>query len=291
MLQGHFLTAMRHSLFGYFIPCNSPFMPFTLNIKKFSRYKYHKQLEELGDLRDKVLNIAVVDDEQIIREQICNYIGKQCAGCHVKAYETGKALLESGKHFDIVFLDIQMEGINGIETAKALRKSHGKEKETILIFVTGIREYVFDAFDVSAFHYLLKPVEEEKFSEVFGRAVEEIENRKRQKKKQLFIKSKGLILDQSSILYLESRGKKVAIHTLKETLEIYAVLGELESQLTEGFCRCHRGYLVNMAYISMYDHESITLNNGERIYMSKKKHKEFVKAYMWYLQNGGISCV
>lgn len=85
-----------------------------------------------------------------------------------------------------------MEGINGIETAKALRKSHGKEKETILIFVTGIREYVFDAFDVSAFHYLLKPVEEEKFSEVFGRAVEEIENRKRQKRSSFLSKVKGL---------------------------------------------------------------------------------------------------
>lgn len=249
------------------------------------------------------MNIAVVDDEKAIREQICHFIKKQNRKCHVETYGTGRELLESGVFFDIVFLDIvfsdtQMEGINGIETARALRKCQGSKNgnpaeraETVLIFITGIREYVFEAFDVSAFHYLVKPVEEKKFAEVFGRAVAEVEKRKKQGKQQLFIKSKGLMLDQGSILYVESRGKKVAIHTLKETLEIYAVLSELEGQLSEGFYRCHRGYLVNMAYIAEFDSESITLNNMERIYLSKKKHKEFAKAYMWYLQNGGISCV
>lgn len=244
------------------------------------------------------MNIAVVDDEEVIREQICNFIKKQNVKCHVEAYGAGRELLESGMFFDIIFLDIQMEGMSGIETARMLRKSQGgkmgnpvKGEESVLIFITGIREYVFEAFDVSAFHYLLKPVEEKKFAEVFQRAAAEVEKRKKQGRQKLFIKSKGLILDQSSILYLESRGKKVAIHTLKETFEIYAVLGELESQLAEGFYRCHRGYLVNMAYIVEFDHESITLNNKERIYLTKKKHKEFAKAYMWYLQNGGISCV
>ena len=244
------------------------------------------------------MNIAVVDDEVVIREQICNFIKRQNVKCHVEVYGTGRELLKSGMFFDIVFLDIQMEGMNGIETARMLRSEQNREmenpakgEETVLIFITGIREYVFEAFDVSAFHYLLKPVEEKKFAEIFQRAAAEVEKRKKQGRQKLFIKSKGLILDQSSILYLESRGKKVAIHTWKETFEIYAVLGELESQLAECFYRCHRGYLVNMAYIVEFDHESITLNNKERIYLSKKKHKEFAKAYMWYLQNGGISCV
>lgn len=248
------------------------------------------------------MNIAVVDDKQVIRKQIYNYIKKQSPESCVEAFATGEGLLAAGRFFDIVFLDIQMEGKNGIETARELRKNSRPESDLaqkpsvaggdpIIIFITGLREYVFDAFDVSAFHYLVKPIEEQKFTEVFRRAILEAEKRKMQGQQQIFLKSKGQLLDQNSILYLESRGKKVAIHTLKEIIEIYAVLGELEGQLSDSFYRCHRGYIVNMAYITEFDLDSITLNNGEQIYLTRKKHKEFSKIYMWYLQNGGISCV
>lgn len=188
----------------------------------------------------------------------------------------------------MVFLDIQMEGLNGIKTAEKLKRC---KEDTIVIFITGIREYVFDAFDVAAFHYLLKPIEEKKFTEVFRRAEAEILKRKKLENRQLFLKSKGITLSQNSILYIESKGKKAAIHTVKEIIEIYAVMSELEKQLSDSFYRCHRGYLVNMAYIAEYDNESITLNNGDSVYLTKKKHSEFVKIYMWYLQNGGVSCV
>lgn len=234
------------------------------------------------------MNIAVVDDEKVIREQICEQIRMLNPGDNIKTYDSGDELLKAGVSFDMVFLDIQMEGLNGIETAKNLKR---RKEDVIVIFVTGVREYVFDAFDVAAFHYLLKPIEEKKFVEVFQRANAQIAKRKSMAKRQLFLKSKGIVLNQSSILYIESRGKKAAIHTLKEVIEVYAVMSELESQLSDGFYRCHRGYLVNMAYITEYDNESITLNNGESVYLTRKKHSEFVKTYMWYLQNGGVSCV
>lgn len=234
------------------------------------------------------MNIAVVDDEKVIREQICELIRKQHPSHSLKTYESGDELLAAGVPFDMVFLDIQMDGLNGIETAKKLKRC---KEDIIVIFVTGVREYVFDAFDVAAFHYLLKPVEEEKFIKVFQRAEAQILKKKSMGKRQLFLKSKGITLNQNSILYIESRGKKAAIHTLKEVIEIYAVMSELEGQLSDSFYRCHRGYLVNMAYITEYDNESITLNNGESVYLTRKKHSEFVKTYMWYLQNGGVSCV
>ena len=71
-------------------------------------------------MKVRKLNIAVCDDEKIIREQIQNLIGKQKVDSHVETYNTGDALLAAGKHFDVVFLDIQMEGRNGIETARTL---------------------------------------------------------------------------------------------------------------------------------------------------------------------------
>jgi len=95
------------------------------------------------------LNIAICDDEKIVRLQIKGLIEKQKADGNLELYETGEELLAVGKHFDVVFLDIQMEGMNGIDTARALREQN---EETVLIFITGIKEYVFDAFDVAAFH-------------------------------------------------------------------------------------------------------------------------------------------
>lgn len=236
------------------------------------------------------MNIAICDDEKIVRQQIKGLIEKQKADCDLELYETGEELLAAGKHFDMVFLDIQMEGINGIDTARTLR---AQNEETVLIFITGIKEYVFDAFDVAAFHYLLKPIEENKFMEVFDRAVKEAEKRKEKGQKQLFIKTRqrNITLEQKNILYIENRGRKAEIHTVDETIEIYAAMIELEKQLGGEFYRCHRGYLVNMAYITEYSNDSIRLSDGESIYLAKEKYNEFVKEYMRYLRNGGTACV
>ena len=239
------------------------------------------------------MDIAVVDDEKAIREHICGLVEERQPESRIEAYATGEELLASGKRFDIVFLDIQMEGMNGIEAARCLREKNANlgVEDTVLVFITGIRDYVFDALDLYAFQYLLKPIDEGKFAEVLERAVREAAKKK--ERRVLFIKSRNLTLDQSEILYIESRAKKVEIHTkgAAQAIEIYAAMDELEGQLGENFYRCHRAYIVNMDCIKEYDSESITLTNGDRVYLTKKKYGEFVKAYMWHLQNGGVSSV
>ena len=233
-----------------------------------------------------MIRIAIVDDEKVIREQIKKLIEKKQTDCEIDTYGTGEDLLKADSVYDIIFLDIQMEGMNGIETAKALRQ---KADNTVLIFITGVKEYVFDAFDVAAFHYLIKPIEELKFYEVYDRAVLEVGKRKQQANGQLFVKTRNrnATFNQSDILYIESRAKKVEIHTKTDIVEAYAAIGELEKQLVGSFYRCHRGYLINMAFITEYGNDSITLNNGETIILSKDKYSEFVKVYMRYLKNGG----
>ena len=234
-----------------------------------------------------------MDDEKAIREHICGLVEEQQPESRIEAYATGEELLASGKRFDIVFLDIQMGGMNGIEAARSLREKNANlgVEDTVLVFITGIKDYVFDAFDLYAFQYLLKSIDERKFAEALERAVREAAKKK--ERRVLFIKSRNLTLDQSEILYIESRAKKVEIHTAgaAQAIEIYAAMDELEGQLGENFYRCHRAYIVNMDCIMEYDSESITLTGGDRVYLTKKKYGEFVKAYMWHLQNGGVSSV
>ena len=235
-----------------------------------------------------MIDIAICDDEAVIREQLQQFVKKRIPDSHIEAYAAGEELLAANKSFELVFLDIQMEGLSGMETARALR---GKNKDTVIIFVTGSKEYVFEAFDVSAFHYLLKPLGEEKLDEVLERAFEEVTRRKIQPIKQLLIqtRSRKYNLDQNAIFYLESRGKKVEIHTPGETIEAYASISKLEEQLGNNFYRCHRGYLVNLAYIAEYRTDRIRLSNGEEIYLAKEKYQAFVKTYMRYLQDGGTT--
>ena len=231
------------------------------------------------------MNIAVVDDEKAIREHICGLIKKYDPKCSLNSYAAGNELLTSGQSFDIVFLDIQMNGINGINTAKLLRE---RQEDVVLVFITGIKEYVFEALELYAFQYLLKPIDEKKLAEVLYRAEKEVNKKK--EKCSLFIKTKNLTLDQSDILYIESRGKKLEIHIIgtRESIEIYGTLENIQDKLCENFYRCHRSYIVNMAHITEYDNESITLVQGDKVYLTKKKYGEFVKTYMWYLQKGGV---
>lgn len=236
------------------------------------------------------MNIAVCDDEKKISEQIRDWIKEIKPNYRVEIFSSGEALLCSPVLFDIIFLDIQMERMNGIETARAWRKKNG---DGILIFVTALKEYVFEAFDVAAFHYLLKPLRRERLAEIFGRAVKEAEKKREQDGKQLFVKTRkrNTTIKVKDIYYIESQGRKVEVHAVKEILEMYATMNEMEKKLGTDFYRCHRGYLVNMAYISEYGADYIFLGNGEKIYMAKEKYQDFVKTYMCYLREGGASLV
>ena len=130
---------------------------------------------------------------------------------------------------------------------------------------------------------------------LFDRVVEKAVKQKEPEQETILIraKSKGFTINRSDIIYIENRGKKVEIHTVDDgvPIEIYATMEELTHKLGEAFYRCHRGYLVNMEHITEYDSDTISLEGGAKVYLSKKKHGEFVKAYMRYLRNGGGCCV
>lgn len=230
------------------------------------------------------MDVAICDDEGRVREGIQTVLQEAFPEMTIREFSSGKDLLEAVKKRyepDIVLLDVAMDGMDGMETARKLREF----SDMLLIFVTGIKEQVFQAFDVGAFHYLLKPVEKEKLLSVMARAIAEVEKQKNKPRFMLVKVQDGYRrLNTADILYAESEGRKVILHTKQEKLEFYEKMEELESQLGEGFYRCHRSYIVSLAEIRGYDSTSIRLSNGEQIYLAKRKYGEFVQAYCRFLQ-------
>lgn len=176
--------------------------------------------------------------------------------------------------------------INGMELARRIRASEGGP-QPLIIFVTGYENYVYDAFDVDAFQYLLKPVDPQKFAEVFRRAAERITAGGQQQQKKLVIQYAGTnrVLPLSDIYYMESQGHKIVLHLKDTTLEYYARLGELEQALQGQFCRIHKGFLVNLAYVEGYSRAEVTLANGDKLNLSKYKYDGFVKAHLRFIRS------
>lgn len=237
-----------------------------------------------------MLSIAVCDDEIIeccnMEKRIKKIIEEMKIPCIIRQFRSGGELLQALESFDIVFLDIMMPEMDGMKTAQLFRK---KASDKILIFVSSSREYVFEAYDVEAFQYLLKPVEDRKLKNVLQKAVLKTERRsqefiivssQRQKKK--------LFLDD--IYYFEIKGRIVDAHGPEGIFTYYEQMGELENKLQDkGFFRCHKSYLVNLKYVDGYNRQEAVLENGERIVIAKRRYEDFCQEVLKAMrENGGI---
>lgn len=237
------------------------------------------------------MKIAVCDDDLPIREELFRLIKNQMPEANIVVYQSGEEMINARENFDISFLDIEMGKVSGMDIARHIREQEERgTQRSIIIFVTGYREYMEAAFDVNAFHYLMKPIDTEKFAEVFGRAWKEASAFEEQTKKYIMVKSAGtrqkLLL--KDIYYIESCNKKVIFHTTNGRLESYGKMEELGIKLGVTFYRCHRCYLVNMGKISAYSADNIQVTNGDNLLLAKKKYSDFIKTYMRYVRNGGI---
>lgn len=232
------------------------------------------------------VRIAICDDEISMVRILEEKIKRLLPDAAIDKYLSGDALIASGCRPDILFLDIQMSGTDGMETAKILRKDN---EAMLLVFVTAAEEYVFQAFDVGAFHYLVKPFSDEKFAQVVTKAVHTAERRKPEPdEKYMMIQSAGSHrkVFLKDIVYAEVYNRKVIIHTRNTDIEYYGKLQELSDAAGADFFRTHRAYLVHFKYVEKYDANCVTLENGTAL-IAKQNYPEFVKQYLKYNQRKG----
>ena len=232
-----------------------------------------------------MIKFAICDDEpqmaQEIADQLASYMMETDTDYSVDCFPTGYALLKSSDEFGVIFLDIQMERPDGMETARLLRQ---RDSRSLLIFVTVLKDRVFDVFPLEAFDYLLKPLDRGRFRRTMDRALRWLE---RDGAKNLVIQrgSDCQVVLLSDILYCEVLGRKVYLHKKDGVVvDYYDRLEDLEQRVDSRFFKCHRSYLVNLDYVSGCQEGQVLLPQGKRIPVSRLRERELTQALLRHMK-------
>lgn len=236
-----------------------------------------------------MISIAVCDDDRCISEKIekmaKDFFAKKNTDISVVQYSSGEKLLESSKKIDILFLDIGLKGLDGIETAKRLRADGYKG---FLIFITVLKEMVFLSFEVQPFDYLVKPVWEEALKKTMERLFLSMQD----KEKGHLLVQKGYesnIISFQDIICCEVIDRKVYIYLESgEVIDYYDRIENLEKKLDQRFFRCHRSYLINMNHLKSYRNNTAYMADGKEIPVSRLRSKEFSNVILRYMRKWGV---
>lgn len=230
-----------------------------------------------------MLYIAVCDDNEADAAFAVSLIEKwkkeMMLPLQIESFLSAEAFLfayETDRKYDLLFLDIEMEGMSGVELAKKLR---GMGARLQLVFITGYMEYISEGYDVEALHYLMKPVTEIKLAEVLNRALERIKTR--EKELMLSIPDGVVKLPLYDIRYIEVSKNYVSVHT-GETFRVKKTLNELETELDDGFFRVHRSYIVGLRFIKKITKTEVILKDGTVVPLSRKMYNDLNQAMIRY---------
>ena len=238
-----------------------------------------------------MLKIAICDDEEVFREELRLNI-KRCSkeeniSCQTDYYCSGQDIVtvyeKQNACYDILFLDVRMPGMDGIETAKKIRTY---DKDCIIVFITSAAEMAIEGYYVNAFRYMIKLVLYAKFHYEFLEIVNQAE---RLKAKWLTVSDSGNIakIKQHDIVYIETEGRRTKVHTSSKECFSEKKIAEWTRELCEDdFVRCHISFLVNLDYVEKLEQGNLFLQNGDRIPLSKHRKKEFTQ--LFYRHRGGM---
>lgn len=227
------------------------------------------------------MQIGIIEDNktqaQLLKSMVSKWVMDTKLPCEILCYGSAEKFLfakEDENPFDILLLDIQMDKMSGVDLAKKLRLEHD---DVIIIFITAVKDYVFDGYDVNALHYLLKPVDEGQLYTCLDKAQKQL------KTIETYVIVNNTKLLQKDILYIEAQAHYINIVTKSDTYVVKSSLKEFYDELdTKSFYFCHRSYVVNLVAVKKILKDAIVLDNDKCIPVSRGKYKEINSAFIGY---------
>ncbi len=233
-----------------------------------------------------MIRIAICDDEKHmsdhIRAMASDFFRKKNREIQLRTFLSGEDLLNYDGQIDILFLDIQMKGMDGLETARKLRADKFRG---FLIFITVLKEMVFQSFEVQAYDYLVKPVDEKQFGKTMERLYTSMQNASEDS---LLVQQgyERRIVPKDEIVFCEIIDRKIYLNlTSGEVVDYYERIENLESKLDSHFFRCHRSYLINLKHLKGYKNGTAYMDNGKEVPVSRLRSKEFSGVVLQYMKN------
>ncbi len=215
--------------------------------------------------------IAICDDcsadARYLSTLVADWAKAQGSPVVVKEFPSAEAFLfcyETEKDFDILLLDIELGGLSGLELARRIRRDNGSVQ---IVFITGFPDFMAEGYDVSALHYLMKPVSAKRLSGVLDRAAANLS--KTEKRLKVVFDRQVSFVPFGRILYVEAQKQYVSIHTQDGEYRMKASLAEMQADLDERFYKCQRSFLVNLSCVTRINSRSVVLKNGEELPISR----------------------
>ena len=228
---------------------------------------------------DNMIKIAVVDDDDLVCSQVETLLiaitKKYDVHCEVDIYNSGDVFqnhLGNGLFYDVVFLDIEMNGASGIEVSKILRETLGNES-TQIVYISGKTEYAIEVFDFDPIHFLPKPLTEEKIEKAFVKLMHKLNL-----KAEAFAYKIGHDVHKVAIrdiLYFENNKRKIVIYFRNQKDEFYGDLENVEQQLRNyHFVRIHKSYLINTLQARKFTYETVEMANHTVLPIAQSRRSE-----------------
>ncbi|WP_288221563.1 LytTR family DNA-binding domain-containing protein [uncultured Clostridium sp.] len=235
-----------------------------------------------------MIRIAICDDQDLFREMIKEKIFRVCRNENIKikidCYKSGNDLIKTLKKdnfvYDILFLDILMNEIDGIETAKEIRKFDNRMQ---IIFCTSFSEYILQGYEVEAIGYFIKGEDDTKLREILKRAIEKT-NRIYDEYILINLKNSIRTIYLKDIEFIEISNRTLSIHTTNEIIDFNGKMQEMLDRLKDkNFILTHRSYLVNISKIKDITPTSVIVKSGKEILLSRLRSKLVREAYLEYI--------
>lgn len=229
------------------------------------------------------MKIAICDDQMAmhteLKKHLENYAQKRNLIMIYNDYTNGFDLISSQNEYDIIFMDYQMAEIDGLETARQIRK---KNTDTTIIFLTSFPDIVFDTFEVNAYRFLVKPIDDARLEAALDSYLSDNDE-----SNFILIKTdeSNQKININDIIYIEASDKYCNIRTNEGTVLFKKTLSEIEKMLPEDkFFRCHRTYLVGFRHIVSHTSTDVLFDNKEKALISRVKLPPFKKAFTNYIK-------